>query len=229
MYGNRTFGVPNKKPSSDRPKCSGCGMEKPRHPPADCFTTNHEKRKAWEKEHDKKWIIMKNGKKVDGSDSKSKKSKKDKDKDKGKKKDNEKSESDDDEPRFGGYTGSRYALTTEYKITKAMSVLKSMRWLVDTRADQYFCYSREQFDSYTQNTNMTSINTANGPSRPLGSGTVVLQCILSNGKTVPLTLKNVIHLPTVPVNLFGAGKLLDQYNGHVGGRKLRNSKLEEFA
>ena len=70
---------------------------------------------------------MKNGKKVDGSDSKSKKSKKDKDKDKGKKKDNEKSESDDDEPRFGGYTSSRYALTIEYKITKAISVLKSIR------------------------------------------------------------------------------------------------------
>ena len=110
-----------------------------------------------------------------------------------------------------------------------MSVLKSMRWLVDTGADQHFCHSREQFDSYTQNTNMTSINTVNSPSRLLGSGTVVLQCILSNRKTVPLTLKNVIYLPTVPVNLFGAGKLLDQYNGHVGGRKLRNSKLEEFA
>ena len=76
---------------------------------------------------------------------------------------------------------------------------------------------------------MTSINIANSPSRPLGSRTVVLQCILSNRKTVPLTLKNVIHLPIVPVNLFRAGKLLDQYNGHVGGRKLRNSKLEEFA
>ena len=139
MYGNRTFRVPNKKPLSDRPKCSRYSMEKPRHPPTDCFTTNHEKRKAQEKEHDKKQIIIKNRKKVDGSDSKSKKSKKDK----GKKKDNEKSESDDNEPRFRGYTSSRYALTTEYKITKAMSVLKSMRQLVDTRADQHFCYSRE--------------------------------------------------------------------------------------
>ena len=110
-----------------------------------------------------------------------------------------------------------------------MSVLKSMRWLVDTGADQHFCHSREQFDSYTQNTNITSINIANSPSRPLGSGTVVLQCILSNRKTVLLILKNIIYLPIVLVNLFRAGKLLDQYNGHVGGRKLRNSKLEEFA
>ena len=135
MYNNRTFRVLNKKLSSDRLKYSRYSIEKPRHPPADCFTTNHEKRKAQEKEHDKKQIIIKNRKKVDGSDSKSKKSKKDKDKDKGKKKDNEKSESDDNEPRFRGYTSSRYALTIEYKITKAMSVLKSMRWLVDTRAD----------------------------------------------------------------------------------------------
>ena len=170
MYGNRTFRVPNKKPLSDRPKYSRYSIEKPRHPPADCFTTNHEKRKAQEKEHDKKWIIIKNKKKVDGSDSKSKKSKKDK----RKKKDNEKSESDDNKPRFRGYTSSRYALTTEYKITKAISVLKSIRWLIDTRADQYFCYSREQFDSYTQNTNITSINIANSPSRLLGSETVVL-------------------------------------------------------
>ena len=51
----------------------------------------------------------------------------------------------------------------------------------------------------------------------------------TNRKTVPLTLKNVIHLPIVLVNLFRARKLLDQYNGYVGGRKLRNSKLEEFA
>ena len=143
MYGNRTFRVPNKKPSSDRLKCLGCSMEKPRHPPTDCFTTNHEKRKTQEKEHDKKQIIIKNRKKVDSSDSKSKKSKKDKDKDKGKKKDNEKSESDDNKLRFRRYTSSRYALTIEYKITKAMSVLKSIRWLVDTGADQYFCHSRE--------------------------------------------------------------------------------------
>ena len=135
MYGNRTFEVPNKKPLSDRPKYSRYGIEKPRHPPADCFTTNHEKRKAQEKEHDKKQIIIKNRKKVDGSDSKSKKSKKDKDKDKGKKKDNEKSESDDNKLRFRRYTSSRYALTTEYKITKAISVLKSIRQLIDTRAD----------------------------------------------------------------------------------------------
>ena len=46
MYGNRTFRVPNKKPLSDRPKYSRYSIEKPRHPPADCFTTNHEKRKA---------------------------------------------------------------------------------------------------------------------------------------------------------------------------------------
>ena len=75
---------------------------------------------------------------------------------------------------------------------------------------------------------MTSINIVNSPSRLLDSRTVVLQCILSNRKTVLLTLKNVIYFPTVLVNLFGARKLLDQYNGYVGGRKLRNSKLEEF-
>ena len=51
MYDNRTLRVPNnnlnsKKPSSDRPKYSRYNIEKPRHLPADCFTTNHEKRKA---------------------------------------------------------------------------------------------------------------------------------------------------------------------------------------
>ena len=174
MYNNRTFRVPNKKPLSDRPKYFRYSIEKPRHPPTDYFTTNHEKRKAQEKEHDKKQIIIKNRKKVDGLDSKSKKSKKDKDKDKGKKKDNEKSEFDDNELRFERYTSSRYALTIEYKITKAISVLKSMRQLIDTRVNQYFCYSREQFDFYIQNTNITSINTINSSSRLLDSRTVVL-------------------------------------------------------
>ena len=51
MYDNRTFKVLNKKPSSDRSKYSKYSIEKPRHLFVDCFTTNHEKRKAQEKDH----------------------------------------------------------------------------------------------------------------------------------------------------------------------------------
>ena len=60
------------------------------------------------------------------------------------------------------------------------------------------------FELYTLNDGILPlIDIVNGLSRPLGSGTVILEVeSMIEGKIVRFELSNVLHLPLILVNLF---------------------------
>ena len=66
------------------------------------------------------------------------------------------------------------------------------------------------FDLYTLNDRLLlTILTANGPTTPLGSGIVRLEVEGIDSKPLKLELKDVLYLPSIPVNLF-SGQLFEK-------------------
>ena len=83
-------------------------------------------------------------------------------------------------------------------------------WCFDGGAALHITHTRTNFDLYTPNNgSLPTVYTANGPARPLGSGIVRLEVEGIDGKPLKLELKDVLHLPSVPVNLF-SGQLFEQ-------------------
>jgi hypothetical protein len=67
----------------------------------------------------------------------------------------------------------------------------------------HITHTRANFESYAPNDgSLRTVLTANGPATPLGSGIVRLEVEGIDGKPLKLELKDVLHLPSVPVNLF---------------------------
>ena len=69
------------------------------------------------------------------------------------------------------------------------------------------------FDTFTPDTR--TIDTADGPSTALGTGTVKLRLLRTDGTTRNVTLTDVTYMPKCPVNLFGARKLMKEQKGYI--------------
>lgn len=82
------------------------------------------------------------------------------------------------------------------------------RWLYDTGASEHVANDLSQYDSYEERGNLQIMHTANGPVRPLGIGTVSLDCPLSNGGKLTLKLFDVVYMPQSPINLLSGKKLM---------------------
>ena len=208
--GKQRSGTSNKS----RPQhCKVCGNPQARHSSEKCFEDprNREAKVAWEKKHGKSWINYK--------------SKKTKEQNKKKGIHHQNSGmSDDDEPStFVGAAVTSYSSSNNSWVLPAtfnsvlMSSTDMCRWIVDTGADHHICKDLELFDTYSPSTSLPSIGTANGPTRPLGIGTVTLWCELRSGKIRKLPLTNVLFMPQCPVNLFSGRKLYSQ-GGYVGNQ-----------
>jgi hypothetical protein len=91
------------------------------------------------------------------------------------------------------------------------------RWLVDTGAYWHMTHDRALFQTYTKSNTLPEFETAGKMVRPIGIGTVVIHTENSSGQTVPLTLSNVYHLPTLPINLF-SGTYIRERGAYVCGK-----------
>ena len=149
----------------------------------------------------------KKGHKIDNCWGKYPEKRPEKGKKKGTKKDDSKSETDP--------TLSVVALSTK-------SGLDKHSWCFDSGAAQHITHTRVNFKSYKPNDgSLQPVLTANGLVTPLGSGVVWLEIEGSDNKPLKLELKDVLHLPSVPVNLF-SGQL---YEKHTSGGYLKKGIL----
>lgn len=104
-------------------------------------------------------------------------------------------------------------------------------WCFDGGAASHITHTRENLDCYTPNDgSLPTVLTANGPVKPLGSGTVWLEVDGVGGKPLKLELKDVLHLPSVPVNLF-SGQLFEKRTagGYLKKGTLYNGRDEPLA
>jgi hypothetical protein len=85
----------------------------------------------------------------------------------------------------------------------SISTSRSPDWIVDSGASRHVTGAAREFSSYTHLTAPESIQTADGTAQPvIGKGTV--QC------TDTLTLSNVLHAPSFPVNLLSISVIISQ-------------------
>lgn len=192
--------------NSGQKKCKHCGQSNPNHEAEDCLDHNTEKRKAWEAEHKKKWIPraewLKN-------------------KNKGKKPSNSKNNDSDDDILNTGFMAQgikpiesiRHVDSAKPKQGALLSLFRE-RWLADSGADGHVCNNLALFTDY-QECDMRPVDTADGPIKPPGFGTVKLRVKQSTGDDFELILKDVVYMPRCPINLFGVGKLMRQNGGYV--------------
>jgi hypothetical protein len=83
------------------------------------------------------------------------------------------------------------------------SGLDRYSWCFDNGAVLHITYTRTNFESYTLNDgSLQTVLTANGPATLLGSSTVRMEVEGIDGKPLKLELKDVLHLPSIPINLF---------------------------
>ncbi|KAI0995961.1 hypothetical protein K3495_g12220 [Podosphaera aphanis] len=191
--------------------CKCCGNPQARHTTEKCFEDprNRDSRASWERRNKKKWIDFKKRKTLKNNK-------------KGNTEHHRGGDSDDDQPSsFAGIAASSLS-TNSYILLVSLqssfvSSTDSLRWIVDTGADRHICKDIELFDSLLHQDLLPMIGTANGPTRPLGSGTVTLNCKLSSGKTRKVYLTDVLYLPSCPLNLFSGRKLYDQ-GGYIGNQ-----------
>ena len=84
-------------------------------------------------------------------------------------------------------------------------------WCFDNGAALHITHTRANFESYTLNDgSLRTVLTAKGPATPLGSGTVRMEIEGVDGKPLKLELKDVLYLPSTPINLF-SGQLFEKY------------------
>ena len=84
-----------------------------------------------------------------------------------------------------------------------MSPDRSSEWIVDSGASRHVTGNASEFSSYTHLASPDSIQTADGTFQPVvGKGTV--DC------TGSVTLSNVLHAPSFPVNLLSISSIILQ-------------------
>jgi hypothetical protein len=167
-------------------KCINCENPNAYHKPDDCFATNLEKRQAWEEQSGRKYVPWKDLKKDQNN----------------------------------GSSGDSYSLvlkTQAFGSGSSATTFYSNHWLGDTGADGNVTNNLAWLKSYTpisQDSERT-VDTANGPTRPLGTGTVHLRALKSDGSIQLIILNDVTYLPTCPVNLFALGKMTKRREGYA--------------
>ena len=72
-------------------------------------------------------------------------------------------------------------------------------------------YTHANFELYTPNDRLLqTVLTAKGPTTPLGSSIVRIEIEGIDSKPLKLELKDVLYLPSIPINLF-SGQLFKKY------------------
>ena len=80
--------------------------------------------------------------------------------------------------------------------------------ILDTGASHYMCNDRQMFDEYQENENQDStIVTAGANTRAARFGSVKITVLKSDNTTLTVTLADVIHLPTLGINLLSGPRL----------------------
>ena len=93
----------------------------------------------------------------------------------------------------------------------------SSDWILDTGASHHMCNDRQMFDEYQENENQDStIVTAGANTRAAGFGSVKITVLKSDNTTLTVTLADVIHLPTLGINLL-SGPRLRQKGVYIDG------------
>jgi transposase InsO family protein len=92
-------------------------------------------------------------------------------------------------------------------------------WLFDTGASNHICNNVNLFTRYESNNKniLPCITTANGIVSPSGKGEVTLRVSKKDGSSHSVVLKDVIHLPTSPINLF-SGTAITNYALYYCGK-----------
>ncbi|KAI0993347.1 hypothetical protein K3495_g14837, partial [Podosphaera aphanis] len=200
--GNSKANSKGKEKSKSNPKtydCKTCGNPKAKHPQEKCFENpeNRNAKLAWEKKNKKSWKPFKGSK--------------------------SKSNSDSNDSRASFFNDGYVALSDSITVVMAKDKnpsSKSNLWIYDTGAGCHIANSLDKFDegTYTEIDKLPVINTASGPIRPRGKGTVTLQCIISNDEIVPMKCREVCYLPECPINLLSGVRLYK-----AGGYASKNS------
>ena len=74
----------------------------------------------------------------------------------------------------------------------------------------YIIYTRVNFELYAPNDgSLRTVLTAKGPAIPLGSSIVRMEIEGVDSKPLKLELKDILHLPSIPINLF-SGQLFEK-------------------
>ena len=101
------------------------------------------------------------------------------------------------------------------------------RWLYDTGVSDHVANDLLQFDTYEERGGLPIMKTANGPVRPLGVGTVTLDCPRSNGTINTLKLFDVVYMPQSPLNLLSGLRLMAR-GGYARDGKLLSKDDQEL-
>jgi transposase InsO family protein len=189
-------------------------MVNPRHSDENCFSINQKKRKEWEEKTGKTWKLL------------------------SKSTDNNKNKGSDDDDS-GHLSCVAISCVTDIAdhinshspicVSHSKNAIDRDRWLVDTGASNHLARTRSVFETYEEfSTEAPIFDTANGPTKALGVGMVLLKCPLPNRQVRTLKMKKVYHVPTVPINLFGAMNIVKN-GGLVGRGKMVDSQDREMA
>jgi hypothetical protein len=200
MFSSQILKLESRNPKSKSLfKLPCCKNPKPPHKPDDCLEGNEKERKEWDREHGKKWIPYKKYKEQD-----------------------KKSKSKDDEHNDNDHFGLP-AMSASHLFDA--STRKTDRWLPDTGATAHITWDKTNFIEYTA---MNGLGTVNGSVRPKGMSTVRLRALLSDGSIKTITLYDCLYMPTCPVNLFPAYKLL-KAGGYMKDHMLWTKDDKEIA
>lgn len=88
-------------------------------------------------------------------------------------------------------------------MTIVSSFNNESRWLMDSGASFHVCQRREKFDHYEDHNQQLKVG--GGHVNAIGRGTVNLRCIVPSG-TREITLRNVLHIPNMGINLFAQNR-----------------------
>jgi hypothetical protein len=95
----------------------------------------------------------------------------------------------------------------------ALNAFKSS-WLVDTGAGFHLCHNRQLFQTYTANSTLLFFDTANGVTQAIGYRSITIDVEHLDRTAFPLTLKEVYHLPSLPVNIL-SGTAIEDYRFYL--------------
>ncbi|RFU31063.1 hypothetical protein B7463_g5291, partial [Scytalidium lignicola] len=185
MYGKNNSNSSNSKGSKDV-KCNHC--KKNGHKESDCFQKHLEKLKEYKAKQSGK-----------------KKEKKSEDKPK-------KSDSKDKSNTVNLNSASLVTASLVTANPTAFSMFTRNQWIADTSATDHITNNLNWFDSgsYSTCSDLHPMETGNSFTPIVSIGTVTLETTCSDGSSFLLTLTNVQYIPTFPVNIFGALRLLVQ-------------------
>ena len=80
-------------------------------------------------------------------------------------------------------------------------------WHIDLGATSHICAHRSMFEEYTKVEQTSAVWTRAGPIKAIGTGTVRITLVCSNGATTVILLKGILHLSGFLTNLVSVSRL----------------------